>query len=233
MSLSRRLALLEWAQRVGAWILEDDYDSEYRYIGRPLPALQGLDKENRTVYLGTLSKTLFPSLRLGYLVVPPDLVDAFVAAKALADRHARSVEQAVLAAFIMDGHFDRHIRRTRLLYAERQAALVDAAAKYLGGLLEVRPAEAGMHLIGYLPEGKDDLLARGWQQPTEWIHRRCLPIRLYRSKPAACCLGTLLSATRKSRKEYADLLWHCAVIRKPMARMHNSLTHASAYTTIS
>jgi GntR family transcriptional regulator / MocR family aminotransferase len=156
MSLSRRLALLEWAQQVGAWILEDDYDSEYRYTGRPLPALQGLDTENRTVYLGTLSKTLFPSLRLGYLVVPPDLVDAFIAAKALADRHAPSVEQAVLAAFIIDGHFDRHIRRTRLLYAERQAALVDAAAKHLKGLLEVRPAEAGMHLVGYLPEGKDD-----------------------------------------------------------------------------
>jgi GntR family transcriptional regulator / MocR family aminotransferase len=157
MSLARRLALLEWAQRAGAWIVEDDYDSEYRYTGRPLPALQGLDAEDRTVYLGTMSKTLFPSLRLGYLVVPPDLAHAFAAAKALMDRHAPSVEQAVLASFITEGHFARHIRRTRMLYAQRQEALVQAAAQHLKGLLEVQPAEAGMHLVGYLPEGSNDL----------------------------------------------------------------------------
>jgi GntR family transcriptional regulator/MocR family aminotransferase len=156
MSLSRRLALIEWAQRADAWILEDDYDSEYRYTGRPLPALQGLDTENRTVYLGTLSKTLFPSLRLGYLVVPDDLVDTFIAAKAVLDRHAPLVEQAVLAQFIAEGHFARHIRRTRMLYAERQAALVEAAARELTGLLEINPAESGMHLLGYLPDGADD-----------------------------------------------------------------------------
>jgi GntR family transcriptional regulator/MocR family aminotransferase len=156
MSLPRRLALLEWAQRAGAWVLEDDYDGEYRYTGRPLPALQGLDTENRTVYLGTLSKTLFPALRLGYLVVPLDLVDTFVAAKALTDRHAPSVEQAVLADFITEGHFARHVRRTRMLYAARQAALVDAAQRNLAGLLEIGPAEAGMHLVGYLPRGVDD-----------------------------------------------------------------------------
>jgi GntR family transcriptional regulator/MocR family aminotransferase len=159
MSLSRRLALLEWARRAGAWILEDDYDSEYRYSGRPLPALQGLDADNRTVYLGTLSKTLFPSLRLGYLVVPPDLVAAFSAAKALADRHAPSVEQAVLADFILEGHFARHVRRTRVLYAERQAAFLAAAAHELGGLLEIAPAEAGMHLVGHLPAALDDTVA--------------------------------------------------------------------------
>jgi GntR family transcriptional regulator/MocR family aminotransferase len=156
MSLSRRLALIEWAHRAGAWILEDDYDSEYRYTGRPLPALQGLDTENRTVYLGTLSKTLFPSLRLGYLVVPADLVDTFIAAKAVLDRHAPLVEQAVLAQFIAEGHFARHIRRTRMLYAERQAALIEAAARELAGLLEIRPAESGMHLVAYLPNGTDD-----------------------------------------------------------------------------
>lgn len=159
MSLPRRLALLEWAQRSGAWVLEDDYDSEYRYTGRPLPALQGLDTEQRTVYVGTMSKTLFPSLRLGYLVVPPDLVGAFIAAKALTDRHAPSVEQAVLAAFITDGHFERHIRRTRALYAERQAALVESAGQLLAGLLELKPAEAGMHLVGWLPPGQSDQAA--------------------------------------------------------------------------
>jgi GntR family transcriptional regulator/MocR family aminotransferase len=156
MSLNRRLALLEWASRSGAWILEDDYDSEYRYSGRPLAALQGLDTVGRVIYAGTFSKVLFPALRLGYLVVPPDLVDAFVAARALADRHSPSVTQAALADFIDAGHFARHVRRTRALYAERQAALVGAVRRTLGGLLEVTPAEAGMHLLGWLPDGVDD-----------------------------------------------------------------------------
>jgi GntR family transcriptional regulator/MocR family aminotransferase len=155
LSLSRRLALLEWAARAGAWILEDDYDSEFRYAGRPLASLQGLDGEARVIYIGTFSKVLFPALRLGYVVAPPDLVDALAAARALADRHAPTLDQAVLADFIAEGHFARHIRRMRGLYAERQAALV-AAARALDGLLEVRPAEAGMHLMGWLPPGVDD-----------------------------------------------------------------------------
>ncbi len=159
MSLNRRLALLEWASASGAWILEDDYDSEYRYAGRPLAALQGLDTAGRVIYVGTFSKVLFPALRLGYLVVPPELVDAFVAARALADRHSPSVTQAALADFIDGGHFARHVRRTRALYAERQAALVRAAQRTLGGLLEVAPAEAGMHLMGWLPVGVDDRVA--------------------------------------------------------------------------
>jgi GntR family transcriptional regulator / MocR family aminotransferase len=159
MSLSRRLALLEWAGRAGAWVIEDDYDSEYRYEGRPLGALQGLDREQRVVYLGTFSKVLFPALRIGYVVVPPDLVDAFCAARALADRHSPTVEQAVLADFLNEGHFARHIRRMRALYAERQAALVAAGREELGGLLELKPADAGLHLTGLLPAGRSDLEA--------------------------------------------------------------------------
>jgi GntR family transcriptional regulator/MocR family aminotransferase len=143
MSLTRRLALLEWASRAGAWVLEDDYDSEYRYAGRPLSSLQGLDSASRVIYMGTFSKVMFPALRLGYLVAPPDLVDAFVAARALADRHTPSVEQAALAEFITDGHFARHIRRMRALYAERQATLVGEARRELAGLLEVAPAAGG------------------------------------------------------------------------------------------
>ena len=156
MTLPRRLELLRWADRSDAWIVEDDYDSEYRYSGRPLEALQGLDGAGRVVYVGTFSKVLLPSIRLGYLVVPPDLVDAFVAARELTDRHSPSIEQAVMADFIVEGHFARHIRRMRTLYAERQDALVEAAREELAGLLEVRPAEAGMHLLGRLPEGTDD-----------------------------------------------------------------------------
>ncbi len=159
MSLARRLALLDWASRADAWVLEDDCDSEYRYTGRPLAALQGLDRDGRVIYLGTFSKVLLPSLRLGYLVVPPDRVDAFAAARALVDRHSPLVEQAVLADFIHDGHFAHHVRRTRLLYAERQATLVEAASRELSGLLDVRPADAGLHLIGWLPEGVDDVAA--------------------------------------------------------------------------
>ena len=157
MSLARRLALLAWAQRVGAWIIEDDYDSEYRYAGRPLASLQGLDTTGRVIYLGTFSKVLFPTLRLGYLVVPPDLVDAFTAMRSLVDRHSRLVEQAVLADFLSEGHFARHIRRMRTLYAERQAYLVEAARYTLGGLLRLEANQTGMHLLGWLPAGVDDV----------------------------------------------------------------------------
>ena len=156
MSLERRLALLEWADRAGAWVVEDDYDSEYRYSGRPLEALQGLDPAGDVVYVGTFSKVLSPGLRLGYLVAPPDLVDAFVAARELTDRHSPQVEQAVLADFMAEGHFGRHVRRMRSLYAERRAALLESAERELAGLLDVVPAEAGMHLVGLLPKGEDD-----------------------------------------------------------------------------
>jgi GntR family transcriptional regulator / MocR family aminotransferase len=156
MSLARRLALLDWANRSGAWILEDDYDSEYRYSGRPLSSLQGLDDGGRVLYLGTFSKVLSPALRLGYLVVPPDLVDAFVAARALVDRHSPMMEQAVLVEFIAEGHFARHVRRMRSLYAERRDALVEALGRGLAGLIEVGAVDAGLHLVGWLPEGTDD-----------------------------------------------------------------------------
>jgi GntR family transcriptional regulator/MocR family aminotransferase len=156
MSLSRRLALLEWAHQAGAWILEDDYDSEYRYRGRPLSSLQGLDTREQVIYMGTFSKVLFPALRLGYLVVPPDLIDTFVAARAMQDRHSPQIEQAILADFIAEGHFVRHIRRMRILYEHRQQVLLDAARQELSGLLEVFPHEAGMHLVGWLPSGLDD-----------------------------------------------------------------------------
>jgi len=167
MSLARRLALLGWASRAGAWIVEDDYDSEYRYEGRPLASLQGLDNEGRVIYVGTFSKILFPSLRLGYVVVPPNLVDALVAARSTAGRHSPSVEQAVLTDFIEEGHFGRHIRRMRTLYRERQSALVRALEREAGDIFAVEPSAAGIHLVVRLPEGFDDrevsreALARG------------------------------------------------------------------------
>lgn len=156
MSLSRRIALLRYGGRIGAWIVEDDYDSEYRYRGHPLAALQGLDTENRVIYIGTFSKVLFPGLRMGYLVVPSHLVDAFRSASSLADRGVAGLPQAVIADFMNEGHFARHVRRMRLLYAQRQAFLVDAVKRHLFGLLEVPPQECGMHLVGRLPPNCDD-----------------------------------------------------------------------------
>jgi GntR family transcriptional regulator/MocR family aminotransferase len=156
LSLQARLALLDWAAREHAWVVEDDYDSEYRYGGRPLAAMQGLDHAGRVIYVGTFSKVLFPALRLGYVVVPPDVAPAFAAARALADRHSPTVEQAILADFIAEGHFARHIRRMRTLYGARQAALIDAVQGEIGDLLMLAPANAGMHLVAWLPEGADD-----------------------------------------------------------------------------
>jgi GntR family transcriptional regulator/MocR family aminotransferase len=156
MSASRRLALLRWAAEAGAWVVEDDYDSEFRYDTRPLACLQGMDDEARVIYVGTFSKTMFPALRLGYLIVPEPLVDAFRAARAAADRHSPTMEQAVLADFIGDGHFARHVRRMRRIYNERQNVLIEAIRKHLAGVLDARPSAAGMHLVAWLPEGVDD-----------------------------------------------------------------------------
>ena len=156
MSLSRRLALLEWAARSGAWILENDYDSEFRYTGRPLAALQGLDREGRVIYVGTVSKVLFPSLRLGYVVVPATLLDRFLAGRACVGLASSLMDQAVLTDFLTEGHFTRHMRRMRELYAERQALLLHEAAKDLAGMLTLSPEETGMQVVGWLPEGSND-----------------------------------------------------------------------------
>jgi GntR family transcriptional regulator/MocR family aminotransferase len=156
MSLGRRLKLLEWARDRDAFVIEDDYNSEYRYRGRPLASLQGLDRDGRVIYLGTFSKTIFPALRLGYLVVPTNLIEVFAAARALTDLHSPSIDQAVLAEFVAEKHFARHIRRMRGIYEERQQILVEEVQKNLMGILEVAPAEAGMHLIGWLPRGTGD-----------------------------------------------------------------------------
>jgi GntR family transcriptional regulator / MocR family aminotransferase len=156
MSASRRLQLLDWAERTGAWIIEDDYDSEYRYGSMPIASLQGLDRAARVVYIGTFSKTLFPALRIGYVVVPADLVDHFAAIRYAMDLGPPHLYQAVLADFIGEGHFARHIRRMRILYNERRIALVESLAKEFGAALEILGAEAGMHLVVTLPKGSHD-----------------------------------------------------------------------------
>jgi GntR family transcriptional regulator/MocR family aminotransferase len=157
LGLERRLALLEWARARQAWVVEDDYDGEFRYAGRPVAALQGLDTAGRVIYLGTFSKVLFPSLRLGYMVVPADLVDLLVEARTNSDAHSPGLEQAVLADFIAEGHFTRHIRRMRQLYAHRQARFREALNVELPTSLEPLPDSAGMHLVIQLPDGVNDL----------------------------------------------------------------------------
>jgi len=157
MSASRRLALLTWARRVGGWVLEDDYDSEFRYAGRPIPCLQGLDTERggagRVLYIGTFSKTLAPALRLGYLIVPDELIDAFRVARAIAGGHAPTTDQGVLADFIGEGHYVRHVRRVRALCAERQQALLAAASEEIGDAMMLAPDAAGLHMVGWLRAG--------------------------------------------------------------------------------
>jgi GntR family transcriptional regulator/MocR family aminotransferase len=156
MSLSRRRLLLDLAARKQAWILEDDYDSEFRYTGRPLPSIRSIDRSGRVIYVGTFSKALFPALRLGYLVLPPALVGMFRNAIALMLRSVPLAAQMALAGFIADGHFASHLRRMRELYAERRQAFLVAAARSGAGLFEVDMPDSGMNVIAWLQEGRND-----------------------------------------------------------------------------
>lgn len=156
MSASRRLQLLDWAHRSGSWIIEDDYDNEYRYESMPIGSLQGLDRHSRVIYIGTFSKTLFPSLRLGYIVVPHDLVDRFAAVRNAMDVCPPHLYQAVLEDFISEGHFARHIRRTRLLYSERRDVLVESIKSEFDTKVQILGAEAGMQVVVTLPKGLHD-----------------------------------------------------------------------------
>src|SRR5881398_3743875 len=156
MSATRRLELLEWAQRAGAWIIEDDYDSEYRFDGMPIASLQGLDRNARVIYIGTFSKIMFPSLRVGYIVIPSDLIERFAAIRQVMDICPPHLTQAVMADFIREGHFARRIRRMRPIYAERRRVLVGELERVLGDRLEIVGDEAGMHLATFLTRGRDD-----------------------------------------------------------------------------
>jgi GntR family transcriptional regulator/MocR family aminotransferase len=156
MSMARRLALLRWAQQSRAWIVEDDYDSEFRYSGHPFPSLQGLDP-SRVIYLGTMSKVMFPSMRLGYAVVPEPLAEAYAGARALVDRHSPTADQHILAAFMQEGLFEAHIRRVRGAYTERRNALIAALKKHLPGWARLQPSDQGMHLVVWLSQDMDDV----------------------------------------------------------------------------
>ncbi|MEZ4736478.1 MAG: PLP-dependent aminotransferase family protein [Caldilineaceae bacterium] len=154
MSLARRLALLEWSKQTNAYILEDDYNSEFRFAGRPLATLQGLDRADHVIYVGTFSKVLAPALRIGYLILPPLLVEPFLQVRRLVDFHLPVLEQAVLADFMAEGHYNRHLRRMRTLFAERRAALLEALNELP---LDIHTFPVGSHCVGWLPAGMDGL----------------------------------------------------------------------------
>lgn len=157
LSMSRRTELLTWARASGAWIVEDDYDAELRYAGHPFPSLQGLDPA-RVIYLGTFSKILFPSLRMGYAIVPPELVGPFCGARALIDRHPSNADQHVLAAFIAEGHLEAHIRRIRGVYAEVRTNVIAAVSECIpSGLAWLQPSDQGMHMVLWLAPHLDDV----------------------------------------------------------------------------
>ncbi len=152
LSLERRLSLLSWAERENTIVIEDDYDGEYRYEGRPVPSLQSLDQSGHVLYVGTASKLLFPSLRIGWLVVPQDLVRVFTIAKAFTDTGSSGLEQRVLAEFIKQGHLERHVRRTRVRNAARRKALEAAVSRELEGIAELQGTQAGLHGVLWVPE---------------------------------------------------------------------------------
>ncbi|MCA9961485.1 MAG: PLP-dependent aminotransferase family protein [Anaerolineales bacterium] len=166
MSLTRRLALLAWACRQNAFVIEDDYDGELRYDGHPHTALQGLDENGRVIYLGTFSKVLFPALRLAYAVLPPALVAPFVQAKRLIDRGAPTLTQAAVADFIQGGHFDRHLRHLRDAYGQRRRTLIQALQTYLPECARYSSTAAGLHVMLYLDEDCDeaDVVRRAAEQ---------------------------------------------------------------------
>jgi GntR family transcriptional regulator/MocR family aminotransferase len=187
MSLPRRLALLKWASTAGAWVLEDDYDSAFRYGTRPVPSLHGLDVDGRVIYLASFSKTIFPQLRLGFLVVPADLRDRFVAARRAIDLQPPALNQAVLADFIAEGHYERHLRRMRASYQERLEAMVEAAQRYCGGTLRVRPVLTGLHAIADLDVDAERVSREAFARGVE-----VMPLSLYYDRepaPDALLLG--------------------------------------------
>lgn len=195
MNLKRRLELLRWANQQDAWIVEDDYDHEFHYTGRPLMSLQGLDKGQRVIYVGTFSKSMFPSLRIGYMIVPPDLVQAFTSARLLIDVQTPTIQQAALNDFIREGHFSRHIRRTRQLYSSRRTHLLEQIEQHLGEWITPGIADSGMQMTGWLPDSISDkaVCAAGEQEGLDLV-----PVsRLYIGSPARSGLLLGYAAARE------------------------------------
>src|SRR6266487_544201 len=213
MSLDRRLELLDWVRHSEGLIFEDDYDSEYRYSGRPIPALQGVDQNDSVIFAGSFSKLLFPSLRLGYLIAPSRLIDKFAAARYTMDRHSAVIDQAILCDFITEGHFGRHIRRMRELYASRLSVLRESVRRRLGELLTIPETEAGLNTVGWLGKGVSaEAVARAAAERNVEV----MPINrfaLKKRRPEGLLLGFGAVDGRellRGAKELADAVERCA-----------------------
>ena len=177
LSLRRRVRMIEYARRNEAWIVEDDYDSEYRYVGRAIPALQSLDRYGRVIYIGSFSKSLFPGLRIGYVVAPPGMVDTFAAGQSLLSQNVSPVSQEVLRRFIDDGAYHSHIRRMKPVYQERQHRLLEALGGLAPDLFEVSLTDAGMHTVAWLRDGRvtdTSAAQKAWAAGVD-----CLPVSIY------------------------------------------------------
>jgi GntR family transcriptional regulator/MocR family aminotransferase len=205
MSLRRRLALLEWARRSGTMIFEDDYDSEYRYSGRPIPAMQGLDRSGVVIFTGSFSAVLFPALRLGYMVVPTEMLQIFATAASVSTHHPPLLEQAVLCDFMTEGHFARHIRRMREIYAERFGVLLECAKEKLAGALEISSVEAGLQTVGWL---KGKMRAERVAELAAGRDVEVIPLSRYalrRSWPNGLILGFAAVAPQELRRGVEEL----------------------------
>jgi len=189
LSMARRLELLGWARRAGAWVLEDDYDSEFRYAGRPLAALQGIDEAGRVIYVGSFSKVLFPGLRLGYAVVPPALLDAVLAARLRTDWHPAAMAEGVVTDFLAEGHFAQHLRRMRVQYRAARDVLVAALRDQVGDTLEVAAPEQGLKLLARLRPGLSDVAVAEAAARRGVIARAVSPMYLAAPPVPALMLG--------------------------------------------
>ncbi len=209
MSLQRRLALLEWAREAGAWIFEDDYDSQLGFSGRPLAALQSLDRNGCVIYSNSFSKMLFPSLRLGFLIVPQTLLGAVEAARSVLQRFPSVLDQAVLAEFIAAGHMEQHMRRMRDLYTQRHDALVRIAQGELADVLRLSPMPAGLQTVGWLAEGIPEIEASRQSAEQGIMALPLSSLTVERSMPPGLVLGaaaTDIPAIRRGVEQLGDIL---------------------------
>jgi GntR family transcriptional regulator/MocR family aminotransferase len=222
MSIERRLALLAWARQAGAFIIEDDYDSEYRFDGPPVPAMQGLDDGASVIFLGSFNKVLFPAMRVGYMVLPPVLVDPMLALRFTGDLNPSGLDHAILSDFILEGHLARHIRRTRELYAARLATLQSAAKKHLDGILHVSPIRAGLSTAAFLQNG---MSARQVEESTAARGLEVIALdrfSLARKNPGALLLGFAPFDEREIRRGIATLASVLDEIQSTRKRAANS-----------
>src|SRR5216683_6477501 len=185
MSAERRVELLSWAARAGAWVIEDEYDAEYRYSGKPIASLHSLDKSRSVIYVGTFTKMLFNALRIGFIVVPERFVEAFRIARSFIDRHAPTLDQAVLTEFINEGHFGHHVRKMRQVYSDRSQLLIEEAKKHLSGLLDVERAQSGMRTVAWIKTGVTEMvLTRRAQKLGLEVVPMSSYVNKYEQKPA-------------------------------------------------